>query len=78
MINCRNLPILLEGRENAGYYNGIKQIDKDQKEQLVKEFTESASRIMNIPPETFIVYLKENELDNIGSGGKLLSNMPKK
>ena len=32
---------------------------------------------MNMPAETFIVYLKENELDNIGTGGKLLSELKK-
>ncbi len=50
------------------------KLDKSQKAQLVKEFTESAARILNMPPETFTVYLKENELDNIGFGGKLLSD----
>lgn len=50
------------------------KLDKSQKAQLVKEFTESATRILNMPPETFTVYLKENELDNIGFGGKLLSD----
>lgn len=54
------------------------KLNKEQKEQLVKEFTEVASRITNIPPATFVIYLKENELENIGSGGKLLSNMSPK
>ncbi len=54
------------------------KLNKDQKAKLVEEFTKSAARIMNMPPETFTVYLKENELDNIGFGGKLLSDMPKK
>ena len=40
-------------------------LNKEQKKQLVKEFTESAARIMNMP--------KENALDNVGVGGILLS-----
>lgn len=50
------------------------KLNKDQKAQLVKEFTESAARIMNVSPEAFIVYLKENERENVGLGGKLLSD----
>lgn len=50
------------------------KLTKEQKQLLAKEFTESASRITGIPPEAFYVFLKENELENIGVGGKLLSD----
>ncbi|GLC80712.1 4-oxalocrotonate tautomerase DmpI [Lacrimispora brassicae] len=50
------------------------KLTKEQKQLLTKEFTESASRITGIPPEAFYVFLKENELENIGVGGKLLSD----
>ncbi|RRD69243.1 MULTISPECIES: 4-oxalocrotonate tautomerase DmpI [unclassified Desulfovibrio] len=46
-------------------------LDKEQKEQLIAEFTESAARIMNMPKESFYVFLKENILENIGVGGEL-------
>ena len=49
------------------------KLTKEQKSKLVREFTSKASEIMNIPEEAFIVLLKENELDNIGLGGKLFS-----
>lgn len=49
------------------------KLNKDQKRQLVKEFTDTASKIMNVPEQAFIVLLKENEMDNIGFGGQLLS-----
>lgn len=49
-------------------------LTKDQKEKLVKEFTESASKVTKIPEEAFVVIIKENSADNIGVGGKLLSN----
>lgn len=54
------------------------KLNKDPKAQLVKAFTESAAKIMNMPSEAFSIYLKENELDNIGFGGKLLSDIRKK
>lgn len=49
-------------------------LSKEQKQQLAKEFTESAARILNMPEEAFYVFLKENSLENVGVGGKLLSD----
>ncbi len=49
------------------------KLNKDQKRQVVKEFTTTASKIMNIPENAFVVLIKENEQDNIGNGGQLLS-----
>jgi len=49
------------------------KLNKEQKAQLVKEFTETASKVMNVPEQAFIVLVKENEIDNIGVGGQLLS-----
>ncbi|MEG3069806.1 MAG: 4-oxalocrotonate tautomerase [Peptococcaceae bacterium] len=51
------------------------RMDKNQKDQLITEFTRVASDILNIPPDAFVVYLKENEPDNIGVGGKPLSKV---
>lgn len=48
-------------------------LTKEQKTQLVEEFTESASRITGIPKQAFYVYLTEYSKDNIAVGGKLLS-----
>ena len=50
------------------------KLNKGQKQQLAKEFTEGAARIMNMPEDAFYVFLKENSLDNVGVGGKLLSD----
>ena len=50
------------------------KLTKEQKAVLSKEMTDIASRIMNLPPQAFYVFLKENELDNIGVGGILLSD----
>jgi 4-oxalocrotonate tautomerase len=53
----------------------VSKLTKEQKKQLSKELTESASRIMGVPEQAFYVYLKEHGLDNIAVGGKLLSEM---
>ncbi|MFT8315018.1 MAG: 4-oxalocrotonate tautomerase DmpI [Clostridium sp.] len=49
------------------------KLSKEQKSQLVKELTASAAKIMNAPEQAFVVLLKENEKDNIGVGGQLIS-----
>lgn len=49
-------------------------LSKEQKQQLVMEFTESAARITGTPESAFYVFLKENPLDNVGVGGRLLSD----
>lgn len=54
------------------------KLTKEQKQELVNEFTETAARVMNIPKEAFYVFLKENKLENIGVGGILLSEGYKK
>lgn len=51
----------------------ISKLNRGQKQQLVREMTQSVVNITKLPPETVTVFLKENELDNIGFGGKLLS-----
>jgi len=49
------------------------KLTKEQKRNLVKELTTTAAKIINVPEQIVTVYLKENELDNIGVGGQLLS-----
>lgn len=44
-----------------------------QKEQIVEEFTKSASKITGIPEESFYVFINEFLAENVGVGGKLLS-----
>ena len=48
-------------------------LSKEQKRQLISELTETASRITNIPKQAFVVYLREHDRDNIGTGGTQLS-----
>lgn len=49
------------------------KLSKEQKKSLVKEFTEIAAKVTNIPQEAFYVFLKENEFENVGVSGTLLS-----
>jgi 4-oxalocrotonate tautomerase len=49
------------------------KLTKEQKRALVERFTQIASEVTSIPKEAFVVMIKENDLDNIGVGGKLLS-----
>jgi 4-oxalocrotonate tautomerase len=53
------------------------KLTKEQKGELIKELTATASKIMNIPEQSYYVFLKENEMDNIGAGGKLLADFLK-
>lgn len=48
---------------------------REKKEQLVKALTRNASEITGIAEEKFIVLINEMERDNIGVGGKLLSDI---
>ena len=50
-------------------------LNKKQKEDLVHELTAIASKIMNVPSSAYIVLVKENEKDNIGFGGKTMTEI---
>jgi len=49
-------------------------LTKEQKRTLAKEFTETAVRVTGLPEAEFYVFIKENDMDNVGVGGKLLSD----
>ncbi len=50
------------------------QLNKEQKRQLVENFTKLASDITKIPEQAFVVLIRENDHDNVGTGGVLLSD----
>ncbi|MBQ3422767.1 MAG: tautomerase family protein [Romboutsia sp.] len=50
------------------------KLTKEQKQNLAKEFTETASKVTNIPKQAITIVIKENELDNISVEGTLLSD----
>ena len=49
------------------------KLTKKQKRELVKKVTKAASEATGISESSFMVLIKELDHDNIGSGGKLLS-----
>ncbi len=51
------------------------KMNREKKAQMVKELTETVSKILDIPVDAFTVSLKENDPDNIGVGGRLLSDV---
>jgi len=51
------------------------KIDKEKKEKLISGLTKIASETLGIPEEAFVVLIKENEMDNWGTGGKVLSKV---
>lgn len=51
------------------------KISKEQKEELIQGLTQQASKTLGIPEEAFIVLIKENEMDNWGRGGQMLSKV---
>ena len=50
-------------------------VSKEQKEKLIREVTKSASQVLGIKEETFLVLIKENNTDNWGVGGKVLTDI---
>ncbi len=52
----------------------IAPLSREQKAQIAKELTESASRITGIDPWAFYVFINEYPRDCIGVGGELLSD----
>jgi len=49
-------------------------MSKEQKKDLVESFTREAARVTDIPSQAFIILINENDPDNVGVGGKLLSS----
>lgn len=50
---------------------------KEQKQALIAELTDAASKIMGIDAEAFYVLIKENSTDNWGLGGRVLTDVLK-
>jgi len=54
------------------------KINTDKKRKLVKFITEITAKIYELPEDTITVLIKELERENIGTGGKLLSEIDDK
>ena len=53
------------------------ELTKEKKAELVEKLTQASVEVLGIPEQAFQVLIKENSMDNIGAGGKLLSEMHK-
>jgi 4-oxalocrotonate tautomerase len=51
------------------------KMNKETKEKLISGLTKVASETLGIPEDAFTVLLKENETDNWGVGGKVLTRV---
>ncbi|MDY0256407.1 MULTISPECIES: 4-oxalocrotonate tautomerase DmpI [Bacillota] len=53
------------------------ELTKEKKAELVEKLTQASVEVLGIPEQAFHVLIKENSMDNIGAGGKLLSETHK-
>jgi 4-oxalocrotonate tautomerase len=49
------------------------ELSKEKKAELVEKLTQASKEVLGIPEQAFQVLIRENSMDNIGAGGKLLS-----
>lgn len=50
-------------------------LTKEQKRAAAKGFTETATQVTGLPPQSIYVFIKESDADNVAVGGTLLSDM---
>jgi len=51
------------------------KMNKEQKAQLVKSFSESAAEIMGLPVEAMVIIIRETDPENVGVGNCLLCDI---
>jgi 4-oxalocrotonate tautomerase len=51
------------------------KLSKEQKAELVKVFSEEASRIMGLPVQAMVVLIREMGAENVGVGNCLLCDL---
>ena len=54
------------------------KLDKEKSKEMIKSFTDTASRLTGINKSAFVVYLRESGPENVGVGGELLEERLKK
>ncbi len=53
------------------------ELSKEKKAELVAKLTQTSSEVLELPEQAFQILIRENSMDNIGAGGKLLSEKHK-
>ncbi len=54
---------------------GLGQTSETQKKELIRRLTSDAAEIIGMPAETFITFIKEFPLENIGLGGTTVKEL---
>ena len=54
------------------------KLEKEKSREMIKSFTDTASRLTGINKSAFVVYLRESGPENVGVGGELLEDRQKK
>jgi 4-oxalocrotonate tautomerase len=50
------------------------KLNKEKSREMIRSFTEAASRLTDIEPSAFVVYLRESTPENVGVAGELLED----
>jgi 4-oxalocrotonate tautomerase len=53
------------------------KMEKEKKKEIIKSFTDTASKLTGIDRSAFVVYLQESSPENVGVGGILLEERRK-
>jgi 4-oxalocrotonate tautomerase len=51
------------------------KLDKEKRKEMIKSFTDTASRLTGVRREAFVVYLRESNPEFVGVGGELLEDI---
>jgi len=54
------------------------KLEKEKRRIMIKEFTETASKLTGIDRSAFVVYLRESVPEEVGVGGELLEDVLKR
>jgi len=54
------------------------KLDKEKSREMIKSFTDTASKLTGIDRSAFVVYLRESTPENVGVAGELLEDRLKK
>ena len=54
------------------FFYGCPKLDKEKSEEMIRDLTETASRITGIEKSAFIIYLGKSASEDVGVGGELL------
>jgi 4-oxalocrotonate tautomerase len=54
------------------------KLDKEKRKEMIKSFTDTASRLTGIRESAFVIYLRESSPGDVGVGGELLEDVLKR